>query len=306
MNFESGNEISEVDYEDLIDGLLTDKKNILLLGESEIKNYENEFVDIENDGDDIKLYNKIKNRLNYISTPFSDYEEGDSIFEENLRSEVKKRTREQLRVIVEKCKNGTLDSIGKGFTAEVFQSKRCPKCCYKVIYDLDEYKTGLTIKEEALIQDELSDIEVDGVRVPKPYYYKMTPDSHVMVMETLDAYTLQDVESGKVGLPENFDLEKFISALRNFVTKMHSMGIHHRDLHDRNVLIDRETGVPRVIDFGKTKTGCDKNLESVYRNEDDIYLEEKNGKTIRYKPTDLEYVEMHYKKLKEIIHNNKG
>lgn len=34
---------------------------------------------------------------------------------------------------------------------------------------------------------------------------------------------------------------------------MHELGVAHGDLEARNVMIDRKTGLPRVIDFGRSK-----------------------------------------------------
>lgn len=307
MNFNRGLEgiKQNIDYEESIYNLIEDERNAILLGKKEVEEISNKISGIENEEDAEKILKQVKNRLKYLSTPFMDYDDSESVFENNINKETKTETRKKIEKIVAMCKDGELDSIGKGYTAEVFQSKACPKCCYKVIHDLEEYKKGCTIQQEALIQDVLCDLGVEGVTVPKPYYYRMAPDSHVMVMESLDVFTIKDIAEGKNRLPENFDLEKSISALKEFVKKMHSMGIHHRDLHDKNIVIFKETGEFGVIDFGKAKTGCEKNLENAYRNEDEIYIEEKNGEEIRYKPTDLEYIEIHHKKLKEIIYYNK-
>lgn len=306
MKFEKGFELNNeenIDFEEAVYALIEDKRKALLLGTQEVKEIENEIADIENDNDAKRLYQKIKNRLNYLTSPFADYDNSESVFGNNINLETKERTKRKIERIISMCKDGKLDSIGKGFTAEVFQSKICPKCCYKVIQDLEEYKKGCTIKEEALIQDSLSDLGIEGVNVPKPYYYRMSPESHVMVMETLDACTIKNILEGREALPENFNLEKSINNLKVFITEMHSMGIHHRDLHDKNVLIDRNTGELAVIDFGKAKAGCDKNLERAYRHEDEIYIEEKNGEVVRFKPTDLDYIEMHYQKLKKLLYS---
>lgn len=57
-----------------------------------------------------------------------------------------------------------------------------------------------------------------------------------------------------VHFPEHFDHERFISGLRAYIKVMHDeYRIHHRDLHSGNIMIDRETGDARVIDFGKSK-----------------------------------------------------
>lgn len=306
MNFEFKEPKDEkVDFEEKIFKILEDDKIRLLIGEEKIEEFELELSDTESNSDVEILYNRIIKFISHKELPFSKYERSESTFENNLKIETKEKTRKQIEKIINKCKNGELDSIGKGFTAEVFQSKRCPKCCYKVIYNLEEYEVGLNIKEETLIQDALVDLNLEGARVPNPYYYKMSPDFHVMVMESLDACTIEDIERGKEKLPENFDLEVFFSALKGFISKMHSLGIHHRDLHNRNILIDRETGLPRIIDFGRAKKNCMKDLDEVYKNEDDIYIEEKGNKTIRFKPTDLDYIKVHYEKLKKIILTNK-
>ncbi len=61
---------------------------------------------------------------------------------------------------------------------------------------------------------------------------------------------MDDVLQGRADLPVNFDLASFRNDLVDFVQKIHEAGIYHRDLHEGNIMIDKETGEIYVIDFG--------------------------------------------------------
>ncbi len=114
--------------------------------------------------------------------------------------------------------------------------------------------------EEAEFLDMLRSADPE-VRVPEPYYFwqkKSTQNGFPRVksflaMELLDAVTLEDVTNGKEKLPDGFDAQAFFGKLRRFVETMHQKGVIHGDMHDRNIMVDRVTGNPRVIDFGTAK-----------------------------------------------------
>ena len=93
-----------------------------------------------------------------------------------------------------------------------------------------------------------------GVRVPKVFAFISEPGTRAITMELLNAPSLRKVVKRKTEkMPENFDEEKFFSALEAFIKAMHERGYYHRDLHAGNVLVHRETGMPCVIDFGLSK-----------------------------------------------------
>ncbi|PID51870.1 MAG: hypothetical protein CR972_04855 [Candidatus Moraniibacteriota bacterium] len=201
------------------------------------------------------------------------------------------RASEVLDALTREAFEGKYDVAGIGMTAHVYQSIKYPHSCYKIITNPDQYKTGLTIKQEMLTQQKISTLNVNGVRTPKPYSYYMDEEKHLCTMEKMNAATLQEIVSGEKKLPKNFDIDEKFSDLRTFFNKMHTeYNIYHRDFHDKNIMFDLEDGTIYVIDFGKSTTG--------FGSEEDIYREP-NGTV--YPLTDEQYIEEHYKTLKKFM-----
>lgn len=165
-------------------------------------------------------------------------------------------------------------SIGFGKTAEVYERRfkdgSVSDYCIKVIYNIKEpeYAQHNDIKTEFSYLEKLANLEVDGVRVSKPYAYVQNKGAHILVMEKFNAIALASIFDGTQKIPQGFDPEMFFAKLERFVQKMHQLKIHHRDLHAGNIMIDRQTLMPLVIDLGKTK--------EVFGS-DDPYLELNTG-----------------------------
>jgi tRNA A-37 threonylcarbamoyl transferase component Bud32 len=69
----------------------------------------------------------------------------------------------------------------------------------------------------------------------------------------LDAVNLQLVINGDEMMPDNFNKEEFFDSLGEYVGEMHfQKNIAHGDLYARNIMVDRVTGKPYVIDFGRS------------------------------------------------------
>ncbi len=148
--------------------------------------------------------------------------------------------------------------LGNGSVAEVYiLPTKGSRLCIKWIKDYQRYAEGVHIEKELSFLDELRDLEVDGVRAPMPFFSFSTIRMKGIVMEHLNAVNFRRVIEGQTTegiqdvLPSGFDINKFFSSLENYVRKMHQMGIYHGDLHLRNMMIDRETSTPYIIDFGK-------------------------------------------------------
>ncbi len=179
------------------------------------------------------------------------------------------------------------NQIGKGRTAEVHFVETNDKICYKIICRSEHFSTiqksskdspgsmyhPLPVEAEYL--ESLQDIRSD-VRVPRPLY---TIERHrtgeevdaineerlsILAMERLNAVSVRDVLEDKEPLPQAFNKQRFFEKLRDFFERMHEKSIHHRDAHDGNIMIDRETGEPYLIDFGSAAYGTD---EDVYRDD---------------------------------------
>jgi tRNA A-37 threonylcarbamoyl transferase component Bud32 len=84
-----------------------------------------------------------------------------------------------------------------------------------------------------------------------------------MLMEQVNGFNFrriierQTTEGIKDDLPDDFDVKTYFERLRAYVAEMHKRGIFHLDLHLRNLMIDRETSAPVIIDFGKARYGRD-------------------------------------------------
>lgn len=148
-------------------------------------------------------------------------------------------------------------SLGEGNTANVRFLGSCKEVCLKIFKMTDEI--GDTIfylspeKEKEFLQD-LSDLDAK-VRVPDVYAsFQATDDDgtthQFLMMENLPAVSIDDVLQDRAELPADFDVSALQDDLFEFVEKMHERQIYHRDLHEGNIMIDRQTRQPYVIDFG--------------------------------------------------------
>lgn len=109
---------------------------------------------------------------------------------------------------------------------------------------------------EANILRSLAARSVSGVRVPYCYGFleaKRAEDFDYLLMEELDAVNLQHMILGKVSAPASFDPMVFTDALTDYIQDIHHAGVAHGDLEARNVMVDRSTGLPRLIDFGRAR-----------------------------------------------------
>lgn len=158
--------------------------------------------------------------------------------------------------------------LGNGATADVFSLRTSSQdldtmICTKVITDKERYTENLTLAKEMRVMDKLRNLQVEGVRSPAPLFTFSNLRHTGLVMEQLDAVNFRRVIEGqttegvKDELPANFNNEDYFKRLRAFIDQMHKEGVVHGDLHLRNLMVDRETGFPRVIDFGKAQLDVD-------------------------------------------------
>lgn len=167
--------------------------------------------------------------------------------------------------------------LGNGATSEAYALRADPAVndlmvCAKTVHDFSKYAemmavdtkrgtrplNGKTMAEEMRILDDIRNLEVEGVRTPTPLFAFSDRNSGMegYAMEQLDAVNLRRVKEklmteGRYDtLPENFNPDDFFRRLRAYVKELHSQGIAHNDLYLRNMMVDRKTGHPRVIDFG--------------------------------------------------------
>lgn len=143
--------------------------------------------------------------------------------------------------------------LGEGRTAKICFLNSKNKIClkiYKKPEQISEVDFYLPPSQEQVFLNELQDIETRA-RVPKVYAcFEANNGNSFLMMETLSAMSVDDVLQGREKLPVNFNLASFKKDLLDFVEYIHERGIYHRDMHEGNIMIDRETGQAYVIDFG--------------------------------------------------------
>jgi tRNA A-37 threonylcarbamoyl transferase component Bud32 len=151
--------------------------------------------------------------------------------------------------------------LGNGAVAEVYYMRGIVggDSCVKVVHDEARYAEGIPLDKEAEVLEILRNVEVKGVRTPRPFYTFSSHRMKGMVMEELDAFNFRRVLEGKVTrgmkdvFPENFDLDDYFERLKEYFKHLHSLGVYHGDIALRNLMIDRKTALPAVIDFGKAR-----------------------------------------------------
>jgi len=187
--------------------------------------------------------------------------------------------------------------IGWGSNAEVYIpiEESFKKVCIKKSIDKPKIVFN-DIHEECRLQKQVKQF---GVRTPLTLLSFNTENKSWLMMETIDGHTVKEVLGDNSLLPEKFDYKTFCDSLDEQITKMHkgdsrSEGIYHRDLHDGNVMIDKE-GLPVIIDYGTAVEGSGSSF--TYEESVKMYNTEKG----RY-----EFVENYFKDDLEMVKNIKN
>lgn len=174
--------------------------------------------------------------------------------------------------------------IDEGGAGRVFELP--VELCMKLVEDRHNnpnrelYDLGNSAQAEMRFQEKLANTKYSGkTRVPKVVGVLADIDAKhrsAIVMERLRAINLQHIINGDAEFPPNFDLDSFFIELEEFVEHMHSVEkVAHKDLYARNIMVDVETGDPRIIDFGRSKSlGVDLEKNKVFEDDDWKRLEE--------------------------------
>lgn len=161
------------------------------------------------------------------------------------------RSSESLIEYIHQSIGNKANLIGFGNIAEVYVFDVNSDICLKVIKNKKEYKLENDVYKEVDFLNDLAEVEVEGVRVSKPDFIIDETNMLVIGMERLYAISLRKaLDNG--GFPETFDIMDFSKSLLAFMVEMHRRHIYHMDLHTGNIMVDLNTGKPRVIDFGKS------------------------------------------------------
>ena len=217
---------------------------------------------------------------------------------------------------VERLLDSKENLIGIGRTAEVHFLHVNEEHCWKIISKHEKAGKGTVAFSDTGSRPEYHPVHVEAqfladlqgvsahARVPVPYYaltketdsendepYEHSETS-ILAMEKLNAVSLEDVLRRNVAMPEKFDKKGYFEKLRGFFEDMHNRkGIHHRDAHIGNLMIDNLTGEPYVIDFGS----------ATYGRSEDVYSEERARETVRYIP-DIDHLDKAEKEVTKYLY----
>jgi serine/threonine protein kinase len=208
----------------------------------------------------------------------------------NLKEHYSEAVTEHIRQCVEKIlRSRRMDNfLGNGASAEVYAIDNTDNAdgtrfCCKFIVNQQRYSEGNTVYQEGDFLQQLSGFSIQEVRSPEFVKCFSGGDLVAIVMERLEAVDLQRVIEGLDNFPEKFDIGDYFRRLRVYISELHAKGIFHQDLYTRNLMVDRETGMPRVIDFGKA------HYHSFSDGADDL------------RKKDLAQIEHSYSKVKEFL-----
>jgi serine/threonine protein kinase len=166
------------------------------------------------------------------------------------------------------------NKLGFGMSADVFlEDFKSGNLAYKIIHTkFTSYQNP--VDTEAQYLKKVKNMSIGEVLIPTPYavinyknnqekYYK-AKNIEVLIMEQVDGFTVEDACCNP-SLIEDLDIAKFYDTLKTFIKKMNDENIYHRDLHWKNVMIDKDTHKPIIIDFG---------LATMSYGDDNPYMQE--------------------------------
>lgn len=148
--------------------------------------------------------------------------------------------------------------IGSGNFSYVFEDPETGSCVKKL--KPGEKPLNNVHQESGFLSDLKGcseDVDVPAPLISIDAYTRNTDGKvtkcNILIMEKINGPSLEDVLNGRVELPKSFDIDIYFSQVEKFIKEvMHAKGIYHRDIADRNLMIDEETGMPYVIDFGNS------------------------------------------------------
>lgn len=160
----------------------------------------------------------------------------------------------EVDIILERIKNVEFEEtpIGEGGNAVIFVPKeeKLKGVCLKKVKEKPQIQYN-DIEQESKYQEELRE---NGVNTPEILVSIDSPNGKYFLMERVDGYNISEVIQKPELMPKKFDYENFCKALEEQIATMHKVGIYHRDLHEKNIMIN-EDGLPVIIDFGTATYG---------------------------------------------------
>ncbi len=145
---------------------------------------------------------------------------------------------------------GTVYEIGNNFCIKILDERHTSP-------NRHLFNLGNTPNDEAYFQDRMSHIPFEG-KTSSPKLFgtvssQVEGEKNALIMEKLNAVNLQHIVNESSLAPESFNLDDFFDDLEKYVQNMHKdHSITHNDLFARNIMVDINTGEPRMIDFGRS------------------------------------------------------
>lgn len=183
---------------------------------------------------------------------------------------------EQQQYFIDSGGVGKVYELPGNFCIKVFEDRH--NSPHRDLMDL-----GNPPEVEKRFQERMAVTSYEGkTRVPSVIVaiFSDLPGGHnAIIMERLWASNVQHILNGTVELPEKFNLDEFFADLEKFLNHMHTVDkIAHGDLYARNIMVDLDTGDPRVIDFGraidltrKTEEEQQKAMDEDWERLDEVY-----------------------------------
>ncbi|MBL7058300.1 hypothetical protein ISS03_03095 [Patescibacteria group bacterium] len=178
--------------------------------------------------------------------------------------------------------------LGQSGTRGVVYGVSNDPFCYKIIYNIGKNKEAKQehTRKEYEIQRYLKDLEVKGVKTPRIENVVNYGDYMILQMEQLNAFTVSEVIDFGAPMPKSFNYDVSIDGLESYIKVAHNVdgkfldkrgrlrrGVRHYDLHLGNVMIDKETGLLRVIDWDAS-IYAEEDHENIALENDRHHLEE--------------------------------
>ncbi len=194
---------------------------------------------------------------------------------------------------VRECQKTPSVLIGTGNSAEVYSPKHWPeRLCVKVFKptldrEVSWCRSGFEESRVTDVARKLVQQKGINVAIPRQFFsyevksgYGSYDGYEAILMERLPIIDLHMMQVNGIGLPKDFDIERYISDLRKATEVLNENKIYHRDLRPQNVGImgfvrDHQSAVqklnennpmflkPAIIDFGMAK-------ETVFSDEDPL------------------------------------
>lgn len=156
-------------------------------------------------------------------------------------------TRSEIQTIIAEIESRG-ETIGSGQTADVMISSQSPGVCLKIISRKEIFRHGAHHEMELMEY-----AGMHGISVPRPYGSIETPATDYLFMERVKGFDIKTIiEEGLIDqLLAGFSFKRFFDGLRLQVKQMHDAQLHHRDLHEGNIMVNKH-GNPVIIDFGNS------------------------------------------------------